>query len=516
MALKVSKRGKNFLISNQPMLYDSKPFILVSKKYLVCIISFLGIIALLILGARLLGQSPFLVLTTLFLLVFIPLMGYSLMFSHRLAFMLLMIAFPFHSLVMRVIEVDLGIVGGVGTLISTWKEMVILILLSRLIFVSPKYFSSTDTLILSFVGFNFLYSIVPSDFAAGLYGFRGVIEPFLIYFLVRIVRFRHTDMQNLFRTLVIVGMLLGIFGVVQFIFLGSDFVMTYKAIAGELSNSHTTRVVGNFIFRSSATFTSPNHLGMYLAILLLVTLGVYVESNVKLKSIMIPLIFMGLGLFSSFSRSSWLAIVAGGAVVALLIILHRRVKRKLFIGSIISMVIAVPAVYYLGVFDYVVATLLLEEISAAGKIPSILEGLNFMVSNPLGIGLGLAGPRSTRFGELTVHSENFYIIMGMETGYLGILMYLLIIFSVIVKLMRIYYRLEDGFEKGLILGCLAALIGTHTGVLFIPSLQELSVSTLLWLFVGISFQYDYLSRQELKKHQFKMGLMPRKTVAPNV
>ena len=408
-----------------------------------------------------------------------------------LALTLLLVGLPFHSLAMRMLDVDLHLPQWALSVASVWKEFVLILLLTRLLVIGAvrrRKISSLDLLIALYALLGLPYIFVSSSLTSGFYGFRGTYEPFAFYLVGRMLPYRPPVLKRLLRYLLLVAILLSIFGLYQAYVLGERFLWKYRAEAGAPDGSHFTRIAGLFVIRVSSTFTSPNQMGLYLAILTLILVSLLLHGASRpTRAIPIILVFMVV-LLATTSRSSWLALATG---LCLIVLLRKRIKVTSIALAAVLLVLLIPFLLKFNVFAYVGETLSLTDTSAAGKIPSILSGLSFVYRNPLGIGLGMAGPRSRRFtGVLGPHSENYFVLLAMEVGVVGLALYLAIICAVSIRLHRRYVSLEHRALKAVALGTLAAVIGASVGNMFIPSLQEIAVAGYLWLFVGLGAR-DY-------------------------
>lgn len=397
---------------------------------------------------------------------------------------ILLFLFPFHSLLFKVLEVQTGLPGGVLGLLSMWKEYVLIVLVIRSAMVGNlRSITLLDLAIVGFLGFSFVYIFVSGSLAMGAYGFRSMLEPFLFYFLARMLPMQQRALGKLLKWLFIGAMIISVFGLIQAHVLGEPFLWKYKTMSGILSSSHTAWIGGDIVVRASSTFTSPNSLGMYLSILLLIGLGVVSYSRMGLLTIFAAASVLVGGLLITLSRSSWLAFATGFMA---LFALRYKVKSAIVIGVSALTLVMIPALIWLQIPQRIVDTLKLDDPSAAGKLPSILNGLAFVAEHPFGIGLGMAGPRSLRFlEEMQAHSENYYVLMAMEIGVIGLALYLLLLGVALFQLNESLLHARTGLFRGVALGSMMALIGASLGVMFIPSLQELAVSTLLWFFVGV-------------------------------
>ena len=468
--------------SHSPFTYSSHRII--GALSLVTAASFLGFLS---------AQMPFLSLS----IVFGSILGVILLFlvvfiwkKPVVVFTMLMALFPFQSLGMRVLRVELGLSDTMALAISMWKELILLMLIIRLVLRTTKQtrfrVKSVDLLLASYTAFVFVYVFVANSLIAGLYGFRGTVEPFAFYFIARRLSIRSKRLAKIINCLLIVAVLVSVFGFVQAYVLGYSFLLKYAIdpITNRLANSNFAYMGGQFIIRASSTFSSPNQFGMYIAILILVGFGILSEHSVtglKVTSVALVLI---VGLLTTFSRSSWLAFGTG---FLLMFGLRRKIKKQIVVVVFVLALLALPVVMRLNIFERVAETVSLADPSAAGRLPSIMSGIEFVQQNPLGVGLGTSGPRSVRFDKvLDQHAENFYVLMAMEIGVAGLLLYLVLIGMTVLQLYWTYRRVREPLHRGVILGTLLALVGSSTGVVFIPSLQAIEVASLLWFFIGIS------------------------------
>ena len=397
---------------------------------------------------------------------------------------ILLVLFPFHTLLIKAVEVNAGLSEPALEALSMWKEYVLIVLVIRSMTVgSLRSVTPLDLAILVYLGFSFIYIFVSDSFAMGAYGFRSVLEPFLFYLVARTLPIQHRELARLLKWLFIGAMLISVFGLVQAHVLGEPFLWKYKVLNGRLQSSHTASIGGQLVIRASSTFSSPNTLGMYLSILLLIGVGLLSFSRIGLLStLFVASVLLG-GLLITLSRSSWLAFAMGFMA---LFALRYKIRNTIVLGVSALTIIMVPALIILQIPQRILETLSLEDPSAAGKLPSILNGVKFVTEHPFGIGLGMTGPRSMRFlEEVQVHSENYYVLMAMEVGVIGLILYLLLLAIALFQLNESLFRTQDRLFKGVALGSMMALIGASIGVMFIPSLQELAVATLLWFFVGV-------------------------------
>ena len=81
-------------------------------------------------------------------------------------------------------------------------------------------------------------------------------------------------------------------------------------------------------------------------------------------------------------------------------------------------------------YDYVVNTISFEDSSSIGHLIEWANGIEAMINKPLGMGLGESGRVSIAIKE-NIGGENQLIIIGVQTGVIGLLIYLSITIAII-------------------------------------------------------------------------------------
>ena len=76
-------------------------------------------------------------------------------------------------------------------------------------------------------------------------------------------------------------------------------------------------------------------------------------------------------------------------------------------------------------YDFIIDTITFENTSSLGHVLEWIAGIEAMINNPLGMGLGESGRVSVGSG-LNTGGENQFIIIGVQIGVIGMLLYMLI------------------------------------------------------------------------------------------
>lgn len=133
--------------------------------------------------------------------------------------------------------------------------------------------------------------------------------------------------------------------------------------------------------------------------------------------------------------------------------------------------------YYYDTFFW---NIILRGSSTQGHYERSLDGIKDIINYPFGLGLGDAGPASARFaneGEIGYLPESWYLQVGLESGFLGLLLFLMIIFLVGYMLLKT----KKSDAKPIFL----SLAGISTAALFLHSWESSIIALSFWGVAGI-------------------------------
>jgi len=232
-------------------------------------------------------------------------------------------------------------------------------------------------------------------------------------------------------------------------------------------------------------------------------------------------------LFFSYSRGAWLALIIG--ILSYWLIQ----KRKLLMAFVITIVLALSSVFWLGTNDrylnyahdyrttifhknfeeHLVATYKLKDVSTAERFNRWIAGVRMVKDNWL-TGYGpntfyynykpYAIPAfKTWVSDNKEHStvHNYFLLVLIEQGVPGLLFFLFIVGAMIYYAEKIYHRTEDRFYKVTALAC-GAMIMMIVVVNFLSDLIETDkVGSLFFLCLATLVAIDLKSREEMGKAQ---------------
>ncbi len=286
--------------------------------------------------------------------------------------------------------------------------------------------------------------------------------------------------------LVGVGVLVSLLGIVQSLLLPADFLAQF-GYEKDVTIAPYVMVDDNpELLRAYATLSGPNDFGAWLILPIMLTVAWWRRSPLLYGT---AAFFMVWALVLSSSRSAWLGLIASLGLYAL-IVFGRRLSKKQIALSLSALVVVGLTTLYLAVTVPVLRMAIfhsspgdtsLHEGSTMGHIEATLGGVERVVDNPLGCGVGCAGPASF-YGDSPYISENYFVQIAEEVGLLGLALFLLFVGMVAYKI----YADKTGLGRMLVVALAGyAVIGM---LLHVWSDDPLSITW--WILAGAVLGYN--------------------------
>ena len=383
--------------------------------------------------------------------------------------MVILLLMPFHAF----LTVWGASLGANYTLLRLWKEgLLVLSVLGVLALLAMDHKIRSHTLsrrliwlILAYMSLNLVWGLLAlnqHDVTTKAFGY-GLISNlrFLAFFLVAwAVALRMARLRTHWQWMVYwpaIGVIF--FGLLQIAILPHDFLRHFGYGPATIPAVETINHNQHYI-RIASTLRGANPLGAYLIIpisllgvLLLRTAQRTWRQAALLVAALIVLLF-------TFSRSAWVGAVLSVLTLLFLSRLTRRSQRVALAvcGGLIVLAAGLSLVFHDSMHfkNFVFHTQTHSESpvsSNQGHVSALKTGLRDVAHHPLGNGPGTAGPASVyNTGHPTRIAENYFLQVGQETGWLGLLLFLLINVGVAALL---YVRRADP----LALSLFASLIG---------------------------------------------------------
>lgn len=340
------------------------------------------------------------------------------------------------------------------------KEIVVLgsvlgfVLYQKNIFEYPFRLHRVDILFLAFLCLAVVFLFLPVGEASLLNKilyFKNMLIPALVYFLGRNTNFSSKEIERLFK---------GIFFIAIAAFLVNVFEKTidihlqsltgYALFNEEVNEIEPTGHFGlTWTFETQAVtkrlasfFSDPLELAS--SVLLGFSAGLIWFLTSKREDWFLYTLVMLCSLASLFfaaSRAAFLAFFMMIFYVAFIFRLHRLILS----GFALAIAFVIYVLFFASddFYYFIVDTITFENTSSMGHLVEWLLALDSMIANPLGIGLAMSGNVGSVEDELRVGGENQFLIYGVQMGWLGMILYILILAYSIQSSLKVFNRTDD-------------------------------------------------------------------------
>lgn len=422
----------------------------------------------------------------------------TLMESHKLARKLswlvglILVLIPFHAFL------TVWISSGTGHYITVrlWKECLLLVLVAGCLYLLLKDKALRQKFLrlrLSLLIIVYcLLSLVWGFAAYGLHkvtlkalGYGVIVNSrFLVFFLaVWLIVSQAPSLKKLWPKLLLIPAAVVIFfGLLQRLVLPIDFLKHFGYGPDKIYPYETINHNIHYL-RVMSTLRGANPLGAYL-VLILSAIGAYF-SKVKSKRWLYFVFGLSglLALFYSYSRGAWVGTFISLILLAWLSIKSERTKGLALMVSGTTLLIVATVALTLknnATFqNYLFHTQKNSQVavsSNASHVSAFRSGLHDLTHNPIGEGVGTAGPASVYNNDKTRIAEDYYIQVAQEVGWLGLALFLAINFLVAREL---WFRRGDPLA--------AALLASFIGLVFVNLVSHAwTDDTLAYLWWGLA------------------------------
>ncbi len=382
-----------------------------------------------------------------------------------------------------------------GDLAKSWKEMLMVVAGMCAIGLIIKHRAWKtflhDKLLWIIAGYMLLHittiALLPQGTASTMAGLAIDLRYIAFFVLVYVALQLYPATRSLFVRVGTIGAaIVAGFGALQ-LFLPKD-ILSHIGYGKDTIVPYMTVDRNHDFIRINSTLRGPNPLGAYIAMVLSIVVS-FVLLQYKRLSSRSPRWLVGVftlcllvTLWVSYSRSALLAAVFGLAVIALCLWGKkvRAVKPMwwLLSGSVV-LALAFGG-YMIGKDSSFVSNVILHEDPAEGNdsgsndghVESLQHGIQAMIAQPFGAGVGSTGTASYH-GDSPLIIENQYLFIAHEIGWLGIILFLIIFIEV---MRRLWLRRKDW----LALGVFASGVGLGLIGILQPVWVDDTVSLIWW------------------------------------
>ncbi len=409
--------------------------------------------------------------------------------------MVVILLIPFHAF----LTVWGSSLVGHYTALRLWKEVLLLVSIAGVLYLvmtDGKIRSHTLTrrlvwLILVYIAVNIVWGLVAfhqHTLTAKAFGYGIIVNlRFLIFFLITwALALRTSRLRKSWQWLVLApAAVVVLFGLLQALVLPHNFLNHFGYGPNTIEPFETINHNAQYL-RIASTMRGANPLGAYLLIPISLLAGLLITGRRGWPYVSL---FVGclLTLFFSFSRSAWI-----GAAMALTAIGIHYLDRKYLkqaIAAIICVVLLAGAIFttfewhhssrFQNIFLHTQTHSAVKTTSDQGHIAALKGGVHDLVHQPFGRGPGSAGPASVYNKDQPRIAENYFLQIGQETGWIGLILFLLINLGV-------GYILWLNRQDPLALTLFASLIGLSFINLFSHAWSDDTVAYIWWGLAGIA------------------------------
>lgn len=378
------------------------------------------------------------------------------------------------------------------------KEFVITVVagLLALQFRGKLKFHTVDIFILAFFLYTLLYVIVPvgeHDLVNRMIAFKSTSFFALVYFAGRMFRPEYIYVRKYFKYVLLFSIFAGCIVLIEGAF--DDHFQLYTGFADYNVNFLNYEASGdegltftfeteNGLKRFASVYANPLEYAAATLLALAVIASLYTGDDYKFKPDNLGVIAFAFTFIAILLTISRAAFVSYFAMIYLYSWLSN--KKQLVYTVNIAILSGIIFLFFItsndAIVKFIANTINFTDSSSIGHVLDWLEGIAAIREQPLGLGLGSSGRLAVSLGTNT-GGHNQFLIVGVQTGVISMLIYLAIYVSLIVTSWHWYYRLK-GKAKQVCLFVLLIKWG-----LFIPlftSEIEASpyISYMTWFFSG--------------------------------
>jgi hypothetical protein len=419
---------------------------------------------------------------------------------------------PFHAF----LSVWFSSIIGHYTLLRLWKEVLLIFLSAGAGYILAKdkilRIAAMNSLL---IRLTVIYIILTVVWGVAAYAFNKVTLKalgfgfivnlrFLIFFLiVWTVASKSSLLKRLWlKFLIIPATLVIFFGILQRIVFPYDFLKHFGYGPNTIYPYETINHNINYP-RIMSTLRGANPLGVYLILILTALAAVVIKFKRNRLWIGALLITGMIVLVCTYSRAAWIGVILSLFSFGLMSLKRIKVERLLLPAFIVLLISAVALIVILhnnttfeNIFFHTQKHSAVQANSDQGHIAAFKNGIRDVAHEPLGRGVGTAGPASVYNNNNVRIAENYYLQIAQEIGWAGMILFIAINYLVACEL---WFRRDDMLPRVL----LASLIGISFVNFLSHAWTDDTISYLWWGLAGIALAPIITDRQKAHGKKIK-------------
>lgn len=398
------------------------------------------------------------------LLAYVPLLYFTLkamVFKGKWEYVVFFLAayLPFHITFLSIVFQATGSVLPV-TFFQLAKDLMVIlsvllfVVYQKKIFEYPFRLHAVDWLVLGFSTLAFLFLLLPvgdTTFVNKALYFKNLLIPAMVYFAGRNTVFGDIDVKRLFQVIFVIAV--SAFAVNLLESLSNTHLQNFTGYALFNQVVNNMEPSGNFglswtfetqaITKRFASFFS-DPLELASSVLLGFAAGLIWFLTSKREHSFPYILVMACSMGSLFFSSSRAAFGAFFVMIFFISVIFRLHKLILFGFSLVIFFVVFVIFFASEDFYYfVIDTLTFQNASSVGHVLEWFVALESMIDNPFGIGLAMSGNSGSVTDEARVGGENQFLIYGVQMGFLGMFLYILLLGFSISRAIRVFRNTEN-------------------------------------------------------------------------
>jgi hypothetical protein len=392
------------------------------------------------------------------------------------------------------------LIGGKNVIpfVQATKELVFVLSLGTLILQNKLLFKWTllDRMTLVFFVFSSIYIFIPlgpNGLLQRVLAFKGLSFFPLVYFCGRLFPLRKTHLEKYFSFILVLTIAAAALSFGEYLiqthlqaytgYSDLNYYVYKQDPSGNYGLSWTFEIE-NGAKRFAAFFSTPLEHAAATIVALAIIAGLYTEKSNQLflsKFGWIALLATVASILLSLSRAAILSYFA--VILIYSFITKRREILSIFYLTIVLFVVYLFSFSSKEIQDFVMDTITFSNQSSVGHLIEWITGIESMIAKPLGLGLGASGGITANEGD-AVGGENQFIIVGVQIGIAGLLMYAWIHFYTIYLAYK-NYKILKGKEQKIAMTVLLIRVG-----MFLPMFTSnldtfIYISYTMWFMTGL-------------------------------
>lgn len=318
----------------------------------------------------------------------------------------------------------------------------------------------------------------------------------LFFFVAQVLTARHTWLQTHWRKLVLVpAVVVVVFAMLQIFVLPTNFLTHFGYGPHTIAPYETVDQKLDYV-RAQSTLRGANPLGAYLIIVVTAIAGVgFAKRKIWAKTLLaMDFVVTLLVLMYTYSRSAYIGAVVALAAFTWWSITNTRLKRIAMVSAVTVLIAGAGAFVALRHNDTFQNTFFhtdehstSAQSSNQARSSALKDGVHDVIHRPLGDGPGSAGPASAHNNKPARISENYFLQIGQEVGWLGL--------ALIVAIMSlITWQLWQYKTESLARVLLASFVGITLVNLLSHAWTDDTLAIVWWTLAGVALAPKLLSK----------------------